>query len=173
MRWPMHKNLQKNPAKRPDNCCWRGTNVVESQHSVLHHTLAGGNNSPAHAGAILEQRAGRLSADAGVKYNDQPQLPHYNYSLLRSVNDQRKVWGLQPKYEGVPNPPRTQEAFNFEYMAADLLGGERSRVMGLRGFCEMLCSMLGIVLTVVAFRFSAWHCQECDQRAGLRERYSN
>ena len=49
----LHHNLERDPSKLPNYVVNRGTNVVESAHSVFHKLLPGGNNSPEHFDTVM------------------------------------------------------------------------------------------------------------------------
>ena len=111
----LHHNLERDPSKLPNYVVNRGTNVVESAHSVFHKLLPGGNNSPEHFDTVMTQRAGRLSADASLKFGVLSNYGHYNFPRLLAIDRARARLKMPPQFADVPNPSKTTELFGFEW----------------------------------------------------------
>lgn len=125
-RLPLYYNIEKDSSKPPYWNCARGTNIVESWHAQVHHSLPGGSNGPEHADAVIKMQAADWNRERAIKLGERPDVPLHDDRLIYKLNAVATAAGMPEPYPSMvpPKAPIVQELFGFDFTKDTLLAGE-------------------------------------------------
>lgn len=89
-RVPLHMNVERNPKKPPEWEVSRGTNLVDSYHSLAHKLFvhSGGNMSPQLVQNMLTQHLWLWNLNRRIKLDIMPDPGITDLSLIIEVNEE-------------------------------------------------------------------------------------